>query len=243
MLPFAIFQPAIANLSEVVGRRAALLLSLLCFTVGNIVCCVSQSMTQLLGGRVVQGIGGGGIITLTNVVISDIVPLRERANYIAYVQVVWALGTILGPVLGGLFVEHTTWTWIFYVNFPFLGAGFILVGMYVSGIQAQGQSIWTAMAKYDYIGCFLSLSGTTLLLMALTWGGIQFPWRSVGTLVPLIVGFLLLTCSGVWSPPQGTVPFVKKRLFANRTSVAIYVCALAQGIIVSNGLTWNMQSS
>ena len=193
-------------------------------------------MTQLLAGRVVQGIGGGGILTLTNVVISDIVPLRERANYIAYVQVVWALGTILGPVLGGLFVEHSTWRWIFYVNFPFLGAGFVLVGMYVSGMQAQGESLRTVTAQFDYMGCLLSLSGTTLLLMGVTWGGVQFPWRSAGTLVPLIAGFLLLICSGVWDPSDGTIPFVKKRLFANRTSVAIYVCALAQGIIVSENL-------
>lgn len=96
------------SLSDVFGRRQLLFLSVLLFTVGTVVCCVAISFTQLLAGRSVQGIGGGGTLSLGLVIMTDIVPLRQRPTYNGIIQIAWAVGTIMGPFIGGLFADHST---------------------------------------------------------------------------------------------------------------------------------------
>jgi MFS family permease len=104
-LACAVFQPFIAALSDIFGRRELLLPSLLFFTVGSIVCAVAHKFSILLAGRCVQGIGGGGIIVGAQIVFADIVPLRQRPKWFSFVLLAWAIGTVLGPLLGGLFVS------------------------------------------------------------------------------------------------------------------------------------------
>lgn len=126
LLTSAIFQPVIASISTNFGRQQMLLLSLafvrtsnlfkgapnrIQFTVGTILCSVAHNFTVLLTGRSVQGIGGGGIITITQVIFCDIVPLRQRPKFFAMVLGAWSIGSIVGPVVGGVLVENTSWRW------------------------------------------------------------------------------------------------------------------------------------
>ena len=121
LLTSAVCIPFIANLSDIFGRAPVLLVSLLAFTVGTILCAVAENLATLIGGRCVQGVGGGGLVILGLVVFTDIVPLRYRSKYYGIIQGAWALGTCIGPVIGGAFVESTTWRWIFYIMFPLIG--------------------------------------------------------------------------------------------------------------------------
>jgi MFS family permease len=110
-------QPFIAALSDIFGRKEMLLTSVLFFTLGTVLCApVAKDFTVFFVGRSVQGIGGGGIITMGQVIFADIVPLRQRPKYFSLVLAAWALGSVLGPLIGGLFVEHVIWTWCFYIN-------------------------------------------------------------------------------------------------------------------------------
>ena len=110
-------QPFIAALSDIFGRKETLITSIVLFTLGTLLCApVAKNFTVFFVGRSVQGIGGGGIITMGQVIFADIVPLRQRPKYFSIVLAAWALGSVLGPLIGGLFVEHATWAWCFYIN-------------------------------------------------------------------------------------------------------------------------------
>lgn len=115
-------QPFLVPLSDIFGRRLFYLVSLGFFTVGTLLCCFSQNFNQLLARRSIQGLGGGGILALGSVILTDIVPLRQRPIYLGVIQMSWALGSVSGPVIGGLFVEYTTWRRIFYIKFPSAGS-------------------------------------------------------------------------------------------------------------------------
>lgn len=100
LLSNAVVQPVISALSDIFGRRSLLFTSAIFFTVGSVIACLAHGVAQILAGRVVQGVGGGGIIVLTNVIISDIVPLRQRPKYLSITQLSWAVGTVAGPLVG-----------------------------------------------------------------------------------------------------------------------------------------------
>jgi multidrug resistance protein len=117
LLTSAVFQPLIAALSDIFGRKEMLLASLVLFTLGTVLCApVAKDFAVLFAGRSIQGIGGGGVITLGQVIFADLVPLRQRPKYFSLVLAAWALGCVLGPLIGGLFVEHGGWRWCFYIN-------------------------------------------------------------------------------------------------------------------------------
>lgn len=109
LLTFTSLQLCLAAAPDIFGRRPLLFISVLPFTVGSIVSGTAQGFIALLAGRAVQGIGGGGITALTYVIFTDVIPLRQRPAYIGLIQLVWALGGIIGPVIGGLIAQHTTW--------------------------------------------------------------------------------------------------------------------------------------
>ena len=120
LLTCAVCQPFIAALSDIFGRKEMLFASVLLFTLGTALCApIAKSFAVFFAGRSVQGIGGGGIITMGQVIFADIVPLRQRPKYFAIVLGAWALGSVLGPLIGGLFVEHAIWRWCFYLNVSF----------------------------------------------------------------------------------------------------------------------------
>ncbi|KAK9796363.1 putative Major facilitator superfamily domain-containing protein [Seiridium cardinale] len=118
LLVNAVTMPVIASVSEIFGRPACLEFALFCFTVGTIFCCTATSVPLMLVGRCIQGIGGGGVHVLSGVIMTDLVPLRYRPKWYGAVLGAWALGTCIGPLIGGAIVEHTTWRWVFYLMFP-----------------------------------------------------------------------------------------------------------------------------
>lgn len=111
------------------------------FTVGSIVSAVATNIESLLVGRSTQGVGGGGLIALTYVIMADMVTLRERGKWIAIIALTWAVGSVIGPVLGGIFAEKASWRWIFWFNLPFCGAAGVGIPICLR-LAAKDGSVW-----------------------------------------------------------------------------------------------------
>ncbi|KAK4941987.1 hypothetical protein LTR10_018168 [Elasticomyces elasticus] len=237
LLSSAVTMPYTAALSEIFGRPVCLLAALSSFALGSIVCCVAKSLLTLLVGRCFQGVGGGGIIILALVICTDIVPLRYRAKYYGIIQAAWAIGTCLGPVLGGAFVEHSTWRWIFYLMFPFCFVGFVSVPWLLT-LKPRTSSLKEKLVRIDFTGGVLFIGSSTAFLVALSWGGSQEPWNSFRTLVPLILGSVGLGTSMVWEGFYAKEPFLRKSLFHCRSSYAAFAGAFAQGLLLYGQLCY-----
>ncbi|KAH0539028.1 hypothetical protein FGG08_004422 [Glutinoglossum americanum] len=231
LLASTVFQPTLSALSDIFGRRELLLVSISLFTLGTVVACVATNFTQLLAGRSVQGIGGGGIIAMVLVIFTDIVPLRQRPKYISFVQMAWALGTVSGPLAGGLIAENTTWRWIFYLNFPFCAIGLVVVSLVVK-LEMARSSLKSKLLRVDWLGSAIFIPGMTSFLIAITWGGVQFPWASAQTLIPLFLGAAGILATLLWERWGATNPFIRPLVFKSRSAVAAYAGAIIQGLML-----------
>ena len=109
-------QPSYASFSHIFGRKAMVLVALVLFTVGAILAALSKNFTVMLVARSIQGVGGGGVITLTEIIVTDLVPLRERGKWFGFISMMWALGSVSGPLLGGGFSEKVSWVCFIGLN-------------------------------------------------------------------------------------------------------------------------------
>ena len=225
----------IAALSDIFGRPPCLLLSLAFFTVGTVICSVGKGFAALLAGRCIQGIGGGGIIILGLVIFTDIVPLRYRPKYYGMIQGAWALGTIIGPLLGGAFAERTSWRWVFFLMFPFCGIGVVSITWLLT-LKLPETTFKDKLARVDWLGGFLFISSTTTFLIAISWGGTQEAWDSFRTLVPLVLGIMGIGATMAWERFGTDNPFLRKSLFYCPSSFVAYFGAAAQGFWLYAGL-------
>jgi len=231
-LSCAVCQPFIAALSDIFGRKEMLLVSISLFTLGTILCApVAKNFTVFFLGRSIQGIGGGGIITMGQVIFADIVPLRQRPKYFSLVLAAWALGSVLGPLIGGLFVEHAVWGWCFYINLPFCAMGLILVPIYVK-LTTVKTSLASKLGRVDWIGGFLFIGGLTSFLIGISWGGVQYEWKSAQSITPIVVGILGVVVAVLWEIYGAREPFLRPSLFNSPSALATYACALFQGFIL-----------
>ncbi|MFB9979536.1 MDR family MFS transporter [Mesorhizobium kowhaii] len=165
--------PLYGKISDVYGRRPTVYAAILIFLLGSLVSAMAPNMFVLVVGRAIQGAGGGGLFTLTQTVIGDLVPPRERARYTAWISGTWAVASIAGPLLGGTFAEHLHWSLIFWINVP-LG----LLAMAIINKPLKKLPIAAKQHRIDGLGALLLVAATALLLLALNWGGSEYPWLS-----------------------------------------------------------------
>ena len=207
LLTSAVVQPFIASLSDIFGRRELLVTSITLFLLGSIVCAVARSFDTLLGGRVVQGIGGGGIITLAQLIYGDIVPLRQRPRYFALVLGTWALGTMFGPLIGGAFVDKATWRWCFYLNLPTCGIA-LPMSFFLVKLQTERVSLASKLRMVDWTGGILFIASLTAFLIGLTLAGVQYDWNTYHVLAPLIIGATGIVLTTIYESRLATNPFL-----------------------------------
>ncbi|TPN52445.1 MFS transporter [Mesorhizobium sp. B1-1-9] len=172
--------PLYGKISDVYGRRPTVYAAILIFLLGSVVSAMAPNMFVLVVGRAIQGAGGGGLFTLTQTVIGDLVPPRERARYAAWISGTWAVASIAGPLLGGTFAEHLHWSLIFWINIP-LG----LLAMAIINNPLKKLPIAAKHHRIDGLGALLLVAATALLLLALNWGGSEYPWLS-GEIIGLL---------------------------------------------------------
>ena len=225
------FQPTFASLSHILGRKPLLLIALLFFTVGAIVGALAQDFTSLLIGRSIQGIGGGGILSLTEILITDLVPLRERGKWFGFQSLTWALGSVTGPLVGGTFAQEATWRWIFWINLPFCGLGFLTLPFCLRLNHPPG-GLASNILRFDWAGAILLTASTTSFLMPVSWGGVMFAWSSFRTLVPLVLGICGLFVFVMYETYVAKTPLIPLRIFCNRTAAVNYIGSLVHGIVL-----------
>ncbi|KAG9075251.1 hypothetical protein FS749_013098 [Ceratobasidium sp. UAMH 11750] len=219
------------GLAEVFGRRSIMLASLLIFAVGAAICGAAQSMNMLIAGRTIQGIGGGGILTLTDIIVADLVPLAERGPYLGIVGSVWAVASAIGPPIGGAFAE-SDWRWLFYMNLPLAGIAIALVLAFLR-LNTPKDTFKHKIARIDWIGNFLVIGSTASTILALTWAGARYPWSSYRVLVPLIVGLAGLGVALAYEFTLAVEPIIPRELLSNRTSLSGYLGTFFHGVVVT----------
>ncbi|KAJ3019302.1 hypothetical protein NUW54_g122 [Trametes sanguinea] len=212
--------PLSGGLAEMFGRRQVILGSLAVFIVGSAISGAAQSMNMLIAGRAVHGAGAGGITTLSQIILSDLVTLRERGTYNGLFGLTWAIGGGVGPIIGGSLAHHTIWRWIFYLNVP-AGAVIALLLLFLLRLRRPPtvkRTFREVMGRIDLLGNLVLIGASCACAIALTWGGIQFPWQSSSVLVPLCLGIAGFFVWALYEWRFCSYPVVPAHLLLNRTS-------------------------
>ncbi|MCJ1462347.1 hypothetical protein MMC07_000947 [Pseudocyphellaria aurata] len=192
---------------------------------------LAQNFTVLLAGRTIQGTGAGGIISLAEILVTDLVPLRERGTWFGYQSFVWALGSVTGPILGGTFAENVTWRWIFWINLPFCGVGFVAIIVFLRLNKRPG-SIYSKILGFDWGGAFLLTASATSFLIPVSWGGITYAWSSWQTLLPLLLGVFGLVSFICFENRLAREPLIRFAIFKQRTAMVNYFGTFIHGIVL-----------
>jgi len=230
-LASAAFLPMSGALSQVFGRKPLMLVSLAIFTIGSAVSGAAHTTSVLLFGRTAQGLGGGGIVAMCNIILSDIVPLYRRPKYNAVLAVTWCFAAAIGPVIGGLVAQKGAWRWLFWLNLPVCGITAAIV-VFVLHLKTPKLSFNEKVKRIDWIGNVLIIGTTTAAVLGLTWGGVVFAWSSAKVLVPLIIGVVGIALTFVhqaYVPKEPTIPVF---LLKDRTSLSGQLQTMIVQIII-----------
>jgi EmrB/QacA subfamily drug resistance transporter len=214
VLAAAATTPVWGKLSDLLGRRGLLRTALAIFLVASALSGVAQSMGELIAFRTLQGAGAGGVMTLAMAAVGDIVAPRERGRYQGYIQAVFVLASVAGPLLGGVLVDHLSWRWVFYVNVPIGLAAFgLLGGQPAAAPQRRG-------ARIDVLGAILLAGAVSAGLLVTVWGGDRYAWGSAQVLA-LVVAAVALAAGFIWQERRATEPVLPLRLFRDRVFVVV----------------------
>ncbi len=196
-----------------------MIISTATFTLGSGLAGGATSIAMLIVGRLVQGIGAGGINVLIEIIVCDILPLRERGKYLGIMFGLVAVGVSLGPLFGGLIVQHTTWRWVFYLNLPIGGAAMVTLVAFLKVQTDTTPDYWRRLKRIDWVGNIIFVLSMVSVLIALSWSGSTYPWSSYRIIVPLTLGFVGFGLFIVYEASSFCVnPTMPLHLFSNRTS-------------------------
>ncbi|KAH8722890.1 major facilitator superfamily domain-containing protein [Phaeosphaeriaceae sp. PMI808] len=228
VLAVVIVQPIHTSVSNVFGRLLPLYASFALFMLGSIVFAVARDMTVLIVGRVLQGLGAGGLDVLNEIILADITTLKERPMYLGLFAIPMLGGTVLGPVTGGLFAEYVSWRWIGWINLPISTIG-LLFAIFFLRLKPLEQSFSQKIRRLDWIGLALFTAGCMLFASPIAWAGAMFPWASYQTLIPLFLGLGLLVLFALFEskPVEPVFPY---RIFKSRTACMTLATGFLHGI-------------
>ncbi|TLP60218.1 MULTISPECIES: MDR family MFS transporter [Pseudomonas] len=233
MVAMTIAVPIYGKLGDLYGRRRMILTGTALFTLASMACGLAQDMPQLVLARVIQGIGAGGMVSVSQAIIGDFVPPRERGRYQGYFSSMYALASVAGPVLGGWLTEYLSWRWVFWINLP-LG----LIALWAIHRALDGLSVKRREAQVDYLGALLMIIGLGSLLLGITLVGQGHAWLSAHVLALLgcaMLGLLVL----IAHERRCREPLLPMSLFANRTAVLCW-CVIFFASFQSISLTMLM---
>ena len=199
LLASTVSTPLWGKLGDQFGRKFFFQAAIVIFIVGSALAGFSHTMNELILFRAVQGLGGGGLMVGAQTIIGDVVSPRERGRYMGLFGAMFAVATVIGPLIGGLCVTYLTWRWVFYINLP-LG----ILALFVTGAALPG-TLRRVHHAIDYLGTFVLSASATLLILFASLGGISWSWGSVQSLALLVSGvatafLFLLVDTGPQSP-------------------------------------------
>ncbi|KAF6836495.1 major facilitator superfamily transporter [Colletotrichum musicola] len=231
LLASTVLQPTVAGLSSIFGRKNLVFVSAFFFAAGSIVGALANNFTVVIVGRTIQGVGGGGILALCEVIITDLVPLAVRGQWFSLLSAVWSVGTVTGPMIGAGFAQNVTWRWIFWINLPIIAIGVVLVFFFLTQASIPG-GVVAKLGRFDWLGSFLFTAGATSFLFGLSTGGVMYEWDSFRSLLPLILGAAILVVFAFWELKLAKEPLIDKGIFNNWTMIINYVMTVFHGMIL-----------
>jgi EmrB/QacA subfamily drug resistance transporter len=231
LLAQTIVTPIYGKLGDLYGRKLVLQSAIVLFLAGSALCGMSQSMTQLILFRFVQGLGGGGLNVTTQAAVGDIVSPRERGRYQGIFGAVFGLASIAGPLLGGYFTTHLSWRWIFYVNLPL---GIIALVVLAATLPAQSQRRSHAI---DYVGAGLLAVVLSAMTLVADTGGTAFPWSS-GLVLGLIAITVVALIGFIFAERRAKEPVLPPHLVGQRTFTLTSLIGLIVGFALFGSVTY-----
>jgi EmrB/QacA subfamily drug resistance transporter len=223
--------PLYGKISDLYGRKHVFQFAIVVFLIGSVLAGLSQNMTELIAFRGLQGIGAGGLMVLAMTIIGDIVPPRQRGRYQGYMGAVFALASVIGPLMGGFFVDNLSWRWVFYVNLP-IGAVALVVTSVVLDLPYRRVS-----HQIDYLGTALLVGAVGSILLAVTWGGTQYAWGS-GIILSLAVAGAVLLAAFVAVERRVAEPVLPLYLFKNRVFSVATATMFIVGLAMFGGIIY-----
>ncbi len=208
LMTSAISTPMYGKISDLFGRKKIFQISIIIFLIGSMLCGLSQTMSQLIFFRGLQGLGAGGLLTLALAIVGDIISPRQRGRYQGYFGAVFALSSLAGPLLGGFLTDSLSWRWIFYVNLPL---GIVALSLIGARLHLPVHKVEHSL---DFLGAGLLTISVTSLLLATVWGGTDYGWLSA-QILGLFATFVISTILFIWQELRFVEPLIPLRLFKN----------------------------
>lgn len=231
ILASTVVMPMYGRLSDLFGRRPVILTAIGLFMIGSVVGALAGSIEILIVSRVIQGLGGGGLMILSQAAIADVVPARQRGKYMGAMGAVFAVSSVAGPLLGGWFTEGPGWRWAMWFNIPIGILAIVLVSIFLNIPHVKSKQ----MPRLDYLGMVLVAGATTTLVLLCTWGGTRYDWMSA-PIIGLLIATVVLAVAFVFTELRAESPVIPMQLFSERNFVLCVLAAICVGIVMFGSL-------
>lgn len=231
LLAEAVATALAGKLGDLFGRKLLFQVSAVVFIAGSALAGLAQGMSLLIFARGIQGVGAGGLMVTSMALIADTIPLRERGKYQGALGAVFGVTTVVGPTLGGLFTDHISWRWCFYVNVPLAVIMVIMAARTLPHVRARTRPI------IDYLGIGLVALGVSALILGLEWGGSEYPWGS-WQIIGLFLGAVVLLIAFVLVEQRAAEPMLPMRLFGSQVFTVSSILSFIVGFAMLGAMTY-----
>ncbi len=225
ILASTIMMPIYGKVGDLIGRKGLLIFAISAFMVGSVLGGLAGDMNMLIVARVVQGIGGGGLMILSQAIIADVIPARERGKYMGVMGAVFAVSSVAGPLLGGWFTEGIGWRWTFWINIPL---GLLALGAAIAFLHLPKRDT-AVRPRIDVLGMAILTVATTCLVLVASWGGSTYDWNSIQIILLIagtVVGGILFVMVELKTPE----PIIPMNLFRERNFTLTTLAGLLVGV-------------